>query len=328
MLFDKGILIEGSSLVKQTNEHVAKLIGINPAARCTTCKPSGNASVILGTASGIHPEHSEQYFRIMQLNKESDTAKWLSENMPFLLEDSFTSATGTDYVVYVPIENPKEGLFKKDMKGVKHLELIKLVQEYWVNNGTNRELCAYPNCTHNVSCTVIIDNLSEVVDYIWDNRNILTAVSFLSDYGDKEFIQAPFTSVESMDEIIKQYGEGALFASGLIVDGLHYFNDNLWVACNMIKDSSIPVSGTREQVMLKKYWLSRAKKFAKNFFNGDLTQMVYCLKAIHLLHKWVRVNREFKSVDFGKILNKPKYKSVSSFAATACSGGQCTITRI
>lgn len=284
-LLSKEILKKGAQIVKETNKEIASLIGINQAARTSTIKPSGNASVVLGTASGIHPEHSERYFRIMQLNKENDTAKWLNENMPQLLEDSYWSNTNSDYVVYVPIQNPKEGLFKKDIKGVKHLEYIKLVQKYWVAEGTNRELCAYPNVNHNVSCTVIVDHKQNVIDYIWNNKSDFTAVSFISDYGDKEFIQAPFTSVSSLSEIISTYGKGALFASGLIVDGLHNFNNNLWIACETIKDKSIPVTGTREQVMLKKYWLDRAKKFANNFFDGDITQMIYCLKDVHLLHK-------------------------------------------
>ena len=157
-LLDADLLKYGAGVVKSYNRIVSKMIGINQAARTTCVKPSGNASVILGTASGIHPEHSERYFRIMQLNKENDTAKWLAEHMPYLLEESFWSSTNSDYVVYVPIENPKEGLYKKDVKGVKHLELIKLVQTNWVNEGTNHDLCIYPNVNHNTSNTVIVDD--------------------------------------------------------------------------------------------------------------------------------------------------------------------------
>ena len=151
-----------------------------PSPKNITCvKPSGNASVVLGTASGIHPEHSEKYFRIMQLNKESNTANWLVDNMGFLLEESVWSSTKSDYVVFVPVENPKVGLFKKDMKGIKHLELIKLVQQHWVNAGTNHELCAYKGVNHNTSCTVIIDDKDAIVDYIWEERDFFTAVSFM-----------------------------------------------------------------------------------------------------------------------------------------------------
>ena len=328
MLFDPELLQKGAKLVLNINKKVARLIGINPAARATTVKPSGNASVILKTASGIHPEHAEMYFRIMQLNMDSDTGKWLAANMPYLLEESVWSATNSDYAVFVPITNPKEGLYKDDMKGVKHLEYIKLVQENWVNPGTDVDLCLKPWLRNSVSCTVIVDDLKEVTDYIYDNEDSFKAVSFMSDYGDKAFSQAPFTSVGTMESIVVEYGKGAIFASGLIVDGLHYYDNNLWLACDSVTNKDIPITGTREQVMLRKSWVRRAKKFARNFFNGDLQKAIYCLKDIHLLHKWEVINRSFKPVDFGTILSKPTYKPVGHFAATACSGNSCEITRI
>ena len=328
-LFNPELLEEGAQVVKDTNKELSSLIEINQAARTTCVKPSGNASVVLGTASGIHPEHSEKYFRIMQLNKESNTAKWLEENMPFLLEESVWSSTKSDYVVFVPVENPKNGLFKKDMKGIKHLDLIKLVQQHWVNAGTNPELCTYSPVNHNTSCTVIIDDKDIIVDYIWEQRDFFTAVSFMSDYGDKDFNQAPFTSVLNLNEMVETYGKGAIMASGLVVDGLHYFDNNLWLACDTILES-LPVNGTREQVLLKNYWLTRAKKFAKNYFKNDMKKMVYCLKDVHLFHKWETVSRQFKEVNFGEILNKPQYKDISDYAAQACSGvdGSCDITKI
>lgn len=327
-LFNAEILKVGALIVKAQNKLIANKIGINPSARCTTVKPSGNASVILGTASGIHPEHSERYFRIMQLNKESDTAKYLEENMPFLLEESVYSANYTDWVVFVPIINPSNGLYKKDMKGVKHLEYIKLVQENWVNEGTNIEHCLKPWLRNSVSCTVIIDNIQEITRYIYDNQNSFKAVSFLSDYGDKDFNQAPFTSVLSLEEIVEEYGNGSLLASGLIVDGLHVFDNNLWEACDHLLDSELKLSGTRVDVLLKRDWLKRGKKFAKNYFKGDMKKLVYCLKDIHLFHKWNTINREFRDVDFNRILRKPEFKQVTDYASVSCSGGQCELVRI
>jgi ribonucleoside-diphosphate reductase alpha chain len=285
-------------------------------------------SVVLGTPSGFHPDHSQNFLRIMQLNKESDVAKWLEVNMPFLLEESVWSASKTDYVVFVPISNPKNGLFKKDVKGVKHLELIKLAQENWVLQGMNPERSICPKTSHNISNTVIVDDIDAITEYIWENRSLFTAVSFISDYGDKDFNQAPFTSVLTHEEIMEKYGRASLFASGLIVDGLHYFNQNLWQACDCVKDKTISVGGTREEALLRKSWIDRAKKFARNYFKGDLAQMVYCIKEIHLLHKWDVISRNIRDVDFSKILTKPEYKDVSEFGALACSGNSCTITRI
>lgn len=327
-LFNEKWLREGAELVKETNKKIAGIIGINVAARTTCVKPSGNASVVLCTASGIHPDHSERFFRVMQLNKESDVAVWLKENMPYLLEESVWSSTNSDYVVFVPIVNDKNGLFKKDMKGVKHLEIIKMVQQNWVVPGTRPELGICEKTTHNCSCTVIIDNMKDIIDYIWDNRQDFTAVSFLSDFGDKDFNQAPFTSVLTVDEIYDRYGDGSLFVSGLIVDALHYFDNNLWSACDALSKKDIKLDGTKEQVLLKKYWLKRAKMFSKNYFKGDMNDLIYCLKDVHLCHKWGTVLRQIKEVDLGEILEKPTYKNVSEFGAMSCSGGQCEITRI
>ncbi len=78
-LFDAEILETGARIVNETNELIANIIAIRPAARTTVVKPSGNASVLLGCASGIHPEHSKRYFRNMQLNKETETAKCLKK---------------------------------------------------------------------------------------------------------------------------------------------------------------------------------------------------------------------------------------------------------
>ena len=285
-------------------------------------------SVVLGTSSGIHPEHSQMYFRIMQMNKDLTAAKWIAENMEFLIEEGVYSDSKTDYAVFIPIENPKDGLFKKDISGVKHLEIIKMVQENWVNAGTNIDLGVYKGINHNTSCTVIVDNKEEIVEYIWNNRDSFTAVSFASGFVDKDYNQAPFTSVLNYEDIIKNYGKGAILASGLIIDGLHYFNQNLWKACECVADKSIPIDGTREQALLKKYWIQRAKKFAKNYFKGDLTKMFYCLKDVHLFHKWETISRQMKEVDFSKILKSPEYKDISDFASQACSGASCDITRI
>jgi ribonucleoside-triphosphate reductase (thioredoxin) len=40
---------------------LAKVLGINKAARVTTVKPSGTTSLVLGTSSGIHAWHDDYY---------------------------------------------------------------------------------------------------------------------------------------------------------------------------------------------------------------------------------------------------------------------------
>ena len=324
-LFDAEILERGAQIVIDTNIEVAKVLGINSAARTTTTKPSGNASVVLGTASGIHCEHSKRYFRIMQLNKDSETAKWLEANKPEMLEDSVWSSTGTDYVVYSPCENEDGTIYKDDMQGVKHLKIIELVQNHWVRPGKVAERCYNELTEHNVSNTVTIDDKEEIVDYIYTNQGNFTAVSFLSQFGDKDFNQAPFTSVLTTQELVDRYGDGMAFMSGLIVDGLHYFNGDLWTAASHILDKDLKFTGDRTQTLLKKEWVSKAKRFAKNYFKNDLNEMVYCMKDVHLWHKWNKISKGFKLIDFTEILTKPEYVNIDTLGAIACSGGQCEI---
>jgi ribonucleoside-diphosphate reductase alpha chain len=324
-LFNEEILTKGAEIVKLTNEEVAKILGINTSARSTTVKPSGNASVILMTASGIHPEHSKRYFRIMQLNKDSETAKWLLENKPEMLENSVWSSTGTDYVVYSPCENPDGTLYKEEMQGVKHLELIKLVQNSWVKAGKREDRCYVPTTQHNVSNTVIMDNREDIVDYIYEHEDDFTAVSFISMFGDKDYNQAPFTSVLNTQELVDKYGDSVVFMSGLIVDGMHYFNDDLWTATEHVKDKDRAFTGTRDQVLLKKDWVRRVKKFSRNYMKGDLENTIYCMKDVHLWHKWNVISKGLKLIDFPEILTKPNYVDVSTLGAIACSGGNCEI---
>jgi len=326
-LFNEEILKEGARIVKDANIEVADFIGINHAARTTTVKPSGNASVILKTASGIHPEHSKRYFRIMQLNKDSETAKYLLDNCPEVLEDSVWSSTGTDYVVYSPCENPDGTMYKEEMQGVKHLKLIELVQNSWVSEGKTESLCYNPKANHNVSNTVIIDNKDEIVDYVFEHQDNFSAVSFLSMFGDKDYAQAPFTSVLNTKELLEKYGDGSLFMAGLIVDGLHYFNGDLWTAASHVLNNEIQITGSREQTLLKKDWIRRVKQFSKNYFKGDLNKTIYCMKDVHLWHKWNTISRNFKLIDYTKILTKPEYADIDTMGAIACSGkdGSCEI---
>lgn len=324
-LFNETILRNGAEIVKQTNKEIADIIGINQSARTTTTKPSGNASVILKTASGIHPEHSKRYFRLMQLNKESETAKWLAEYNPTIIEESKWSANNTDYVVYSPCENNDNVIVKNDMQGVKHLELIKLVQNSWILNGKNEELCYNKNTTHNVSNTVIIDDMDKITKYLFENQDYFAAVSFIDLYGDKDYTQAPFTSVLNTEELIQTYGDGAIFMSGLIVDGLHYFENDLWTAVDYVLDETKKLTGNRDQTMLKKDWIRRVKKFSKNYFKNDIQKTIYCMKDVHLWHKWQVVNRDFKTVNFSEILTKPTFTEISKYGAISCNGGSCEI---
>jgi ribonucleoside-diphosphate reductase alpha chain len=327
-LLNAEILKEGAEIVKKINAIVADIIGIRHAARTTCVKPSGNASVLLETTSGIHGDHSPRYFRVMQINKQEEIAKYIAEKYPDLVEDSVWSSTKADFALFVPIKAKENSIFKENLLGIKQLEAVKLVQQSWVEYGTNVDLCIEPYLRHNVSNTVSVDNWDEVANYIWDNQQWFAGISLMANTGDKVFNQAPFTKVLMPNEIVNLYGDASMVVSGLIVDGLHLFDNNLWMACDFIMNRDIPIDGTRTQVLLKKDWLLRAKKFAKKNFDS-LEELVFCMKDVHLFHKWLKTEKLLRNLDIEDILQniKPEYTEVDQLGAMACASGACEITR-
>lgn len=325
ILFNKENMIRGATIVKETNKEVAEIIGINQAARTTTVKPSGNASVLLGCASGIHGEHSPLYFRNVQMNEQEDCLKLIMEHNPKMVEDSVWSATGTDKVVSFPVVSKEGSVYKSDLLGVKQLEYVKLAQQYWVEYGTNEHLCTEKRLRHNVSNTITVDDWQEVGDYIYDNRKWFAGVSLLSAMGDKAYAQAPFTEVFTEEQILAKYGVAAMFASGLIVDGLKAFNDNLWVACDTVNGWGVKIDPESSKDLLKRDWVRRAKKFADNYFGGDILEMTNCLKDCHNLHKWCTITKSLVPINFSEEIREMRYTDVDTMGAIACSGGVCEI---
>ena len=317
LLFDEDLLKEGAELVKKTNRIVAKLIGINPAARTTCTKPAGNVSVLLGTSSGVHGDHAPRYIRNMQMNKEQEVAQILKTTNPYMIEDSVWSSGNTDYIISFPIIAPKGSLFKKDLYGVNLLEKVKFIQNTWVEAGTDESLCVDPTLRHNVSNTVQVepDGWDKVEEYLFENRNSFAGVSLISTSGDKAYNQAPFIEILTEKELVKKYGVAAFFASGLIVDA----PVNLWTACH----DAQRLNGTApfgEQKDISAEWIRRFHKFADNYFKGDMEKASFCLKDVHLLHRWTKIQQNMNPVTFDKELKKRVYTDIDQTGAIACSG--------
>lgn len=322
VLLDEATLKEGAELIKTVNRQVAAIIGINPAARTTCVKPAGNASVLLQTASGIHGEHAPLYIRNVQMNKESEIAQLIRQMNPYMVEESVWSSNKTDWVVSFPIIAPKTSIFRKDLLGVDLLEKVRLVQQNWIEYGTDESLCVDPTVRHNVSNTVSVTDWDEVEDYLFENRKYFAGVSLLSASGDKDYNQAPNTEILTEDQIIRRYGRGAMFASGLIVDAIKGF-DNLWDAIRIAQQ--VTDAGDREKADARADWIRRYRKYTNNYFRGDTKDSEYCLKAVYLLHKWHKIQENLVQVDFVNQLTAKEYVDIDTMGAAACIGGACEI---
>lgn len=181
-------LEEAARVVVSENKRVAKLIGINPSARCTCVKPSGTASLVLGSSSGVHAWHSKYYIRTVRILKNEPLYVYLSLHHPELLEDDLM--VKNQAVISIPVKAP-EGAVTREESALDLLDRVKILHEKWIKPAHNKG-----NNTHNVSCTVTVkdDEWDQVGNWMWDNREHYAALSILP-YKDHSYVQAPFTEI-------------------------------------------------------------------------------------------------------------------------------------
>jgi len=354
--FNEKIQRHGAKLILKMNEEIANIIGINPCARATCIKPAGNSSCVLGTASGIHPHHANRYFRHVQANKTEPALHHFKKFNPLACEESVWSQSNTDVVIKFLCEVPTGAKTKNQIGALELLGFVKLTQQNWVESGTRKERCVLPTLRHNVSntCNVKPEEWHEVEKYIYANRRYFAGISLLPMSGDKDYAQAPFTAIFTPHEVIKEYGDGAMFASGLIVDALRVFDDNLWTACDTILNvGKIPLdiyeytwedytvigdqcdlfrytTITDEHIQMPGYvfqsrkdWLRRAKQFADRYFDKDVRKMTYCLKDVRNWKIWCDLRREYKDVKWDEFTEENDNTKMAE--VVACAGGSCDI---
>ena len=182
-------LMEAAEVVKAENERVANLLGINVAARCTTVKPSGTSSCVLGTSSGIHAWHNDYYIRRQRLGKNEALYLHLAKYHPELIEDEFFNPDG-QAVVEIPQKAP-EGSILRTESALDLLERVRKFNTEWVQTG-HRE----GQNSHNVSCTISVkeDEWPDVGEWMWKNRNTFNGIAVLP-YNGGTYIQAPFEDI-------------------------------------------------------------------------------------------------------------------------------------
>jgi len=190
---------KAAKMVKEENERVANLIGINKSARTTTVKPSGTSSLVLGTSSGIHAWHNDYYLRRIRVGKNESIYSYLANNHPELIEDEFFRPHDTA-VIAIPQRAP-EGSIIRHESVFQMLERVKKVSQEWIKpghrNGQN---------SHNVSATISVkeDEWDLVGEWMWNNRDFYNGLSVLP-YNGGTYTQAPFEDCtkEDFERLVK-----------------------------------------------------------------------------------------------------------------------------
>ena len=182
-------LKEAAQEAKIANAEIAKIIGINKAARVTTVKPSGTSSLVLGTSSGIHAWHNDYYIRRMRLGKNEALYAYLANNNPKLIEDDFFKPT-LQGVVSLPQKAP-EGAILRTESALELLERTKKFNIEWVKEGHRKG-----DNTNNVSATISVkeEEWENVGKWMWENRKTFNGLAVLP-YDNGSYTQAPFEDI-------------------------------------------------------------------------------------------------------------------------------------
>lgn len=339
ILTDPKILRRGAKIILETNEEMAAKIGINPAARATCVKPAGTTSSILGTSSGIHPHHAKRYLRRVQANKVDPVLDHFKKTNPDAVEESVWSNNGTDDVITFCIEVPDGSKLKNQLSAIEMLEVVKTLKKNWVDYGRVEDRCVKPWLSHNVSNTISVkeDEWEAVATHIFRNRASYAGVSLLPISGDKDYPQAPFTTVYTPAEQVKMHGDAQPFASGIIELALQAFDGNLWEACDVLLGikhlKQIPTFQSIEDVAFMREqhekraiqlaFITRARRFADKYFDSDYRKMTYCLKDVYSWKTWVDLNRTYKNVDYTTLIEDQD--NTNHQEELACAGGACEI---
>jgi ribonucleoside-diphosphate reductase alpha chain len=178
------ILEDFKDVAINTNAELADAIGINRSAAITAIKPEGTVSQLTGTASGIHPQHSQYFIRRVRSDNKDPLTDFLKEQ-GFPAEPCVMKPESTT-VFSFPMRVEKGAVLREDLNAIKHLKLWLLFQRHY--------------CEHKPSVTISVNETEwpEVGAWVWNNFDEITGVSFLPMDGGT-YRQAPYESINEFE---------------------------------------------------------------------------------------------------------------------------------
>lgn len=166
--------------VHEVNLEWSERLGINPATATTCVKPSGTASKLVLSGSGIHSWHARQYVqRVRQDTHDPLTTFMIEAGFPYEAD-----VTNPDNAVVFdfPVRAPEGAVITDDRDALQELEHWKLFQDHW--------------CEHKPSVTISVreNEWPRVGAWVWDHFDEMSGVSFLP-HSNHTYRQAPYESM-------------------------------------------------------------------------------------------------------------------------------------
>jgi ribonucleoside-triphosphate reductase (thioredoxin) len=180
-------------VVIETNEKVAKILGINPSAATTCVKPSGNSSQLLNCSPGIHARWSPYYIRNVRVGAHTPVYKVLENSgVPMDPENGQTRENANTFVVHFPVKSPEKAITRNDRTALEQCE-------YWLKNKLN-----YTEHNPSVTITYRPDEVLDIIKWTWENQDKIGGMTFLPAF-DASFDQMPYMEInkEEYEKLVK-----------------------------------------------------------------------------------------------------------------------------
>ena len=163
-----------------TNARMANNLGIPVSAAITCVKPEGTVSQLTGTASGIHPQHSQYYIRRVRSDNKDPLTNFL-KSQGFPSEPCVMKPDSTT-VFSFPQKVGEGAVLREDLSAIEHLDLWLVFQKHW--------------CEHKPSVTISVNESEwpKVGAWTWDHFDEVTGVSYLP-YDGGTYRQAPYEEI-------------------------------------------------------------------------------------------------------------------------------------
>lgn len=243
-------LEKAAKVVVKENKRVAKLIGINPSARCTTNKPSGTSSIVLGTSSGVHAWYAPYYWRRIKVGKDEAIYSYLHTMYPELLEDDYFRPE-IMAVIKVPQKSPDGGITRSET-AIDSLKRIKYMHEHWIAPGHVKGINK-----NNVSC------FSGDTKFLVEDKGYVSFNSF----NDGDTVRVLTHDGTYTNAIVKNFGKQEIVELKVTTGGglkepkiIKTTKDHFWfVSNNYRRHSSIDLPDEKYRIIKTKNLLSIKK---------------------------------------------------------------------
>jgi len=167
----------------ETNRQVAQALGINPAAAITCVKPSGNSSLLLDCAPGLHARWAPYYIRNVRIAASSPLLQVLRDaGAPMDPETGQTPEHATTWVVHFPVQAPAGAIIRKERTAVQQCD-------YWLQNKLHWT-------EHNPSVTITYqaEEVRDLMEWVWAHREQIGGMTFLP-ASEARYAQMPYVEI-------------------------------------------------------------------------------------------------------------------------------------